>query len=225
LRKGACMTTVHLDLADEHLRAAQEGGYHHPPGFAGFSATVAIQAGGETATGTVTIGPDAEPQLDLAGSEDARAWAGRELASMAAHRRHRTYEEGDGRHGKRLGPADEHPLGRRVELDDPLSSSFRVRDGQLTEITRSHGNRRFTIVIQDRVAAPDGRSVSTSFTVSYWDTDTGRLTRADTYADGYVERDGLLLPAFRQVATSDDDGLTVRRLELSDHRLLAESGS
>ena len=106
-----------------------------------------------------------------------------------------------------------------------MDSSFRVRGGQIEQISRSHGGSRFTIVMQERAAGPDGRSVSSAFTVFFFDESSGRLTRSHAYADTHVVVDGVLLPAARQVATADDDGLDVRRFELSGHALLPGAGS
>jgi Protein of unknown function (DUF3386) len=210
--------------ADRLLRDAHTAAYRHPADFGGFSAALVVRSEQAAAEGEVTLRPGEPPRLTLEEGE-LQTWAMRELASMAAHRWHREYDDGDGRHDKQLGPDDGHPLGRRVALEDDMRSSFRVLEGALAEITRTHDESRFTIVIQDRMKAPDGRTVSSSFTVFYWAEDDGRLTRTDCYRDGYVARDRLLLPTFRQVASAGDSGLTVRRLELSQHELLEEVSS
>jgi hypothetical protein len=171
----------------------------------------------------VRAGGRPEPEIDLP-EEDAR-WLAHELSSMAGHRFHRAYEDADGRNGKVLHDDDGSPLGRLVAIEDAMDSSYRIRDGRIDAITRTHGGSRFTIVIQERAEAPDGRFVSTAFTVCHWDVESGRLLRADAYTDAYVERDGILLPARRRVATASDAGLTVRELELTDHEAFAEVGS
>jgi hypothetical protein len=220
------MATLDVALdADSLLRSAQERAYHHPPEFGGFRAALRVQDGGSVAEGTVTVGREGAPEIALDADAQTLAWARHELGSMAAHRRHRSYEDGDGRHPKRLAPDDGSPLGRLVVLEDELASTFRVRDGELSEISRSHGGARFTIVIQERVAAPDGRSVSSAFTVLFRDEASGALTSAHVYADGHEPVGGLLLPASRQVVTADGDGVRVRRLDLSEHELLAEDRS
>jgi hypothetical protein len=220
------MTALDLGLeADALLRAAQEHGYQHPPDFPGFRAAVRIHDGATVADGTVTVPREGAPELDVDADEATLAWARHELGSMAMHRRHRSYEDGDGRHEKRLAPDDGSPLGRLVVLDDAMASTFRIREGHIQEISRSHGGARFTIAIQERVTAPDGRSVSSAFTVLFQDEQTGRLTRAHVYADGHTAVGELLLPGSRQVVTGDEDGLRVRRLELSGHELLDGSRS
>ena len=207
--------------ADRLLRDAHGAAYRHPAGFGGFSAAVVVRSEHAAVEGDVTLRPGEKPRLELEEGE-LQAWAKRELTSMANHRWHREYDEGDGRHEKQLGPDDGHPLGRHVALEDSMHSSFRVVDGAISEITRTHEDSRFTIVIQERMKAPDGSNVSSSFTVFYWDEKSGRLTRTDAYRDGYAAQGELLLPTFRQVASADDSGLIVRRLELSQHELLEE---
>lgn len=220
------MTALDLGLeADALLRAAQERGYHHPPGFAGFRAALRIHDGDTVVDGTVVVPGDGAPEFDLDAEESTIAWARHELGSMAMHRRQRSYEDGDGRHAKRLGPDDGSPLGRLIVLDDPMASTFRVRDGMIEEISRSHGGARFTIQIQERVVAPDGRVVSSAFTVLFQDETTGKLRSAHVYADGHASVGGVLLPSSRQVVTADDEGKRVRRLELTGHELLDEVSS
>lgn len=215
------MATLDLGLeADELLRAAQDGAYRLPPGFPGFTAALRLHDGRAVSDGTVTVPGDSAPELAIDAGDDDVAWVRHELGSMAMHRRHRTYDEGDGRHEKRVAPDDGHALGRLVELEDAMRSTFRVRDRRLEQISRSHGGSRFTIVIQERASGPDGRSVSSAFSVFYWDEASGRLTRTDAYTDSHVVVDGVLLPAARQVATADDEGLHARRFELSGHALL-----
>ena len=113
------MATLDLGLeADALLRAAQDGSYRLPPGFAGFTAELRLHDGRSVSDGTVTVPADAPPELAIDADDDAVSWVRHELGSMAMHRRHRTYDEGDGRHEKRVAEDDGHALGRLVELED-----------------------------------------------------------------------------------------------------------
>jgi hypothetical protein len=216
------MAATQVDVrsdADALLRAAHETAHRWPPGFRGFRAGLRYTTAELAASGSVAVrrGPDIQLEIDLPEAE--RRSLSHELSSLAGHRWGREYAEGDGRLEKRVGPDDGHPLGRLVELEDKLDSAYRVGAGQLTTITRTHGGTRFTIVIQARTTAPDGGVISTAFTVAHWS--DGRLVRSDAYTDEFVAVGGLLLPRVRQVVTAGDDGLSVRRLELDGHELLA----
>lgn len=220
----ATATPVHVD-PDELVRLAHEATYRFPEGFPGFRARLRFTSDRDAGEGMVVLRPGSPPELSIALSdEEERRWLERELASLASHRFHRPCAAGDGRLEKRLPPEDGHPLGRLVALEDELDSSYRIGGGLVNEITRTHGSSRFTIVIQGRAKAPGGRVVSTAFTVSFWDTASGRLVRSDAYTDEHVELDELLLPRLRRVATATDEGLVVRDIELAEHELLPAGG-
>jgi Protein of unknown function (DUF3386) len=211
--------------ADQLVRAAHEASYRFPPGFPGFRSAIRFRAAGVEASGRLDLRAGERPELEIELPEDEERWLAHELGSLAGHRFHRAYEDADGRSTKRLDDEDGHPLGRLVAIEDTMDSTYRIAGGRINEIARTHGGSRFTIVIQERAEAPDGRVASSAFTVCHWDSDSGRLLRADVYDDGYVELDGILLPARRRVATASDGGLTVRELELTDHQLLTDEAS
>ena len=138
---------------------------------------------------------------------------------MVAHRSPRPYEEGDGAIAKRVTD-DAHTLGSKIELDDEMSSSYLVGNGQIAAVTRTAHGSRFTIVVQGRTPAGDGTSVPTTFCVAFWAAD-GTLSASEAYTDTYTEFDGVLVPASRTVVRADGDGLSVRRLILSEHAPVA----
>lgn len=207
---------------DELLGKAHAAAYRYPAGFGGFAATVAMAEAGWRAAGSLTARGPSQVEVALDADEHQRAWAAKELTSLVAHRWHQPYDAGDGRRPKAADAEGDHPLGRLVRLvGDPCSSSYRVLDGQVSQVDRQMGPMRFSIVIHERAPAPDRRAVPTTFTVSYWNTASGSLTCTDAYLDAYVEVDGVLLPRRRRVVTAADGGLVTRELRLSDQRLLA----
>lgn len=86
------------------------------------------------------------------------------------------------------------------------------------------GDVRFTIVLGSRIHTGDGRQLPAAFSVYYWELDEDaeprRLTKVESYRDGYVDVDGIYLPASRRITTGDDTGSTTALLRLSGHRLL-----
>lgn len=172
-------------------------------------------------SGAVTARPGPELDLETEAPEDDRGWLERELRSIVGHRQASTYETGDGRHAKRIGEAAGHPLGTLVELDDEYTSSYRVSGEELSTVTRTMGSRRFTIVVHERMEAPGGTALPTSFSVFYWDAASGALETAEAYRDQAVEVDGILLPQARTIVRGNADGLSVRSLHLAGHELLA----
>jgi hypothetical protein len=207
---------VNEPAAHALLRSAYAAAYRYPSDFGGFQAHVEVVEDTTRSAGRVDVRGPRAIQLDLTDDAPGRDWLLQELASMVGHRWAMEYEQADGRFSLSLGPEEAHPLGRLVRvLDDPYHSTYRVLDGQIVQIDRQMGGMRFSICVQARTFAPDGRALPGQFSVAYWDTTASRLTRADTYMDEYASVDGVYLPVRRCVVTADDTGLTTRELRLS----------
>jgi hypothetical protein len=203
------------------LRAGHDTGYRFPIGFAGFAATVYFRDGAASATGRVEVRSPRDLALTIDADEAGQTWLKQEIASIAGHRWPTPYEAADGRWTLTLGDDADHPLGRTVLVHgDPFGSSYRVRDGRISQVHRRMGPTRFTITILAHATTPDGRTLPSAFTVAYWEVAAEHLTRADAYNDRYLEIDGIMLPAGRRVVSFADGGQTVRELVLSDHALL-----
>ncbi len=161
--------------AHEVLRRAHEMGYRYPQGFAGFRASLDSWPAGVRACDTVEVRFPKEIRLDVNGSEAGIAWLRQELGSIAGHLWHVPYEEAAGRYSLTL-ENDDHPLGQLIRVhDDPFDSSYRVLDGQITQINRQMGMLRFSILIQESVTVETGRTFPTHFTV----VSTGTRSRTD----------------------------------------------
>lgn len=197
--------------ADAALEQAHDATYRFPSGFAGFEAAVRTGTG---ARGTVRVAGRRSVELVVDGGEGADvAWVRDEIASIVSHRWPSSYADGDGRYAKKID-GDVVSL-----LDDPFASAYRVGGSGVTEVHRSIGETRFTIVIAERHPLPDGRYLPAHFTVFSWNVESGRLVRADHFRDNYVAVDGVHLPARREVTSGTDEGLTTRWLELTDHTI------
>jgi Protein of unknown function (DUF3386) len=211
-------TTVEESRADALLRSAQESAYKFPEGFAGFTANLQVDTD-ESQFGVVVRGPrDVQPDpAEPAPDGEAVQWALGELGGIVAHRWPQDYAEGDGRWRKRVVPEAATAAGELVAFeDDPFTSSYRVLDGQLTEVHRAPGESRFTIVIGARQKIGE-KYVPSAFSVYHWSSEA--LTKVDMYVDEFVEVGGVWLPSLRRVTTGDANGLATRQLRLSDHTL------
>jgi len=201
--------------ADALLREAHDRGYRFPATFDGFTARIGWETPDGSGEGTVQVQLGTETPVETSELDD---WANGQLRSLVAHRSPRPYDEGDGAVAKRVTD-DTHALGSRIELDDEMESSYLVGNGQIAAVTRNAHGSRFTIIVQGRTPAGDGTSVPTTFCVAFWD-GNGVLTASEAYTDAYTELDGVLVPASRTVVRADADGLSVRRLTLSEHAAL-----
>lgn len=208
------------------MREAHDAAYRLPEGFGGFTARVTYIEDARRVEGTLRVSGPRAIELDLPVDEAARGWLTREIGSIAGHRWHLPYDEADGGHTLALSAADDSPLGQFVRVaNDRLDSSYRVADGGISQVNRTMGTLRFSIQIQARIMTADGRALPAHFTVFYWNTEDGRLTRSDVYHDEYVAIADVYLPAARRIITADDNGISVREVRFDGHEVLAGSGA
>lgn len=201
------------------LQGASTQSYKLPRGFTGFTARVVAQLDDQQSQGDTIIYTPRHVQVRLLDST-ARLWVERELQSMIGHRWPTPFEERDGRYVLTMDTTP-HPLGTRIDLHgDPLQSSYRVRDGHITQVYRVMGEQCFIIQIIATHSLPDGRYVPTHFTVVFRDYTTQRIVSSSTYSDQYIAVGNCWLPRWRRVLSNDSDGNHVYELHLSDHRLL-----
>lgn len=206
--------------ARELMREVYEKRYAWDDSFPGFEATARVLFKGREYLGTARVGPDYRVAVALQ-NEAAQKWAAEQLASMASHRRGLPFEKADGRHPLTLGTEDGHPAGRLVRLNDGMNSTYRVRDGQITQVNRQAGPRtRFTIDIIESLPVDGGKFLPRVFTVAYFEAGGGDLERTDTFHDEYRKVGGYLLPESRRHLLAEDGSTEWRVLRLEDVRLL-----
>lgn len=208
--------------ADEQLRRAHLARATWGPKFPGFTADVAVKGDGEAVRGTVDVSADGTVELDLP-SGPAKDWARTQLRSIVMHR---------GLEGPTelepgatfLEPEGGHPLGRLIKLaDGRMGSAYRVKGEEILEVNRTMKDKRFSNRILANRRNAEGKLLPLAYTVSHWDDASGKLERAEVFHATWTRVGHLDLPrTHTQIATSDGKS-TVRRLELSDHRLKGSS--
>lgn len=247
LGRQALTESLGASVAHRLLRRAYEAIYRFPEGFGGFTATLYYAWDTECRAGTVTVRSSSDIRISGSIRDDATdAQLKRELSSIVSHRWPLSYEDADGRHRLSLEP-EEHPLGNLIRVeDDGMDSTYRIQSGQIQQIERSVGERRFSVNIQERKHIPDGRVLPAHFCAVHWECDgspdstdsiesntvvstedAGKVNkgvvRTDIYRDGYMPVEGVYLPLSRRVITADETGTSIWQIMLRDHRLLGRS--
>ncbi|MBI2824342.1 MAG: DUF3386 family protein [Planctomycetia bacterium] len=186
--------------------------------FPGFTATVELHQGRDHARGRVTVTADGEVQLAGFDGLDLKR-VQQILDSLVQHR-----AAGGGPVGgvSFVEEAGEHALGRMIRFDEDkeLHSAYRVKDDVVTEVNRQMGPMRFTISVLDVQRNPEGKYLPTSYNVSFWDKDSGKLKASETHLNDWLRVGSFDLPRRVVVLRAEDDKRNVVSLVLSDHRLL-----
>lgn len=200
----------------ERAIAARAGWQNFP----GFTANITGNVDGRDFEGTVKANADGTVAIKL-DEESANEWVQDQLDSIVLHRNAR---EG----GRRSKPVlrfaeedDTHPLGRLLTFEGGhFASSYRVRDNQLTMVNRNFGTQNMTITIIENDKTAEGKFLPRSYVVRYWDAKDGQLLKTQSFRNRWKRVGNFDLPSALTVTTASGSGLTVRHMELSQHKLL-----
>jgi hypothetical protein len=186
--------------------------------FPGFRADVEINYGGKLLQAKVRV--DGEGKVILEGVEDkeAASWARRVLSSIVGHR---LVGVASGKPSPCAFGDDDvhHDLGRHVRvLNDELHSSYRIRDNQIVVVNRTTGPARFSIIVLDSTKSAEGKFLTTSYVVHYWDAKSGELQRSEGHEQSWTRVGGFDLPKHTRVVTTSKD-VQSNSLRLKNHQL------
>lgn len=206
--------------ARDLLRRAFESTYRWKPEFKGFRARLAVREAGKQVEGEVLVELPETVKVSLSDG-DAQKWAEGQIGMMAVHRGHRTFEQSDGRHTLAVGEDDGHPLGRLLLIQgDGMNSRYRILGKHIRQINRSMGPMRFTINVEDALSTPDGRHLTTRYTVYYFQPKDGSIKQVDSISDFHAIVDDVYLPGTRRIISAEDGEVRVRLMEFADHELV-----
>ncbi len=193
--------------------------------FHGFTAALTLDDDAHTYSGYLTLKNIRQMQIELPGvSDETLQWLQGVLAMNIAHRLERT----GGMpvptdHPVRIATGEENALGVKLVFDgDPLESSYRIRDGVITEVCRRMHGARFTITTLEVVTTDDGRNLPKHYVVIYFDPETERLASVAQYTEIYERVGEMYLPSYIRVIETNHAKTTVRALTLRDLTLLSD---
>ncbi|WZO99954.1 DUF3386 family protein [Isosphaeraceae bacterium EP7] len=186
--------------------------------FPGFSADVSGTIEGRPFDGKLTVSP--EGKVEMTSDEAvAKAWVEDQLGSLAMHRRVEAASTPPP--VLRFADSDDlHPLGRLLLFQGGrFASSYRVKDGRITEVNRHVGKMDMTILALDDSKNAEGRDLPRGYVVQYWDAGTGNLDRVETVRDTWARVGAYDLPVEHSVTNATSQGLAVRGFTLAGHKL------
>jgi hypothetical protein len=189
--------------------------------FPGFRAKIRADVDGQTLEGNLTVDRDGEIRLEAA-ERAAAGWVKEQLESIVMHRG--AGSAGGSSNAKpmfRFAEADEgNPFGRLLVSEGGRSvSSYRVKDRQILVVNR-YGKQNFTITVLDNERNADGKYLPRSFTVQYWDGQTGALRRVEAVQERWQRIGSWDLPSQHTTTTSADGGLTISSFTITEHQLM-----
>lgn len=206
--------------AREALREVFGNTARWPGDFKGFTADILVNVNGKEEKGSVSVKNAKEIEVSIQ-DEKLKEFAAENLASIAMHRGPRSFEDSDGKYKLVFGNEPDHPLGQSVLMGgDGMKSFYRIKDGRIQQINRKTPRVAFTINIEDSVKTPDGKYLTSRFTVYYFNPENGALKDVESYSDSYIRVGQLDLPERRRIINCDNGTVSVSAMCLSNHKAL-----
>jgi hypothetical protein len=186
--------------------------------FPGFSADVSGSVDGRTFSGKATVAATGDVSLVLDESV-VKSWVEEQLHSIVSHRLPLPKEEGPPI--LRFADSDaSHPLGRLLVFDGgQFASSYRVLNDRIMVVNRNFGGRNMTITVLDDLRNAEGKQLPQSYTVQYWKAEDGGLDCTESISNHWIRVGPYDLPASVRVTTASTAELTVRTIQLANHKL------
>lgn len=184
--------------------------------FPGFTAAVTLNADGATGNAKLAVAADGTVAWE---DLDAKKfpWAKPLVKVNVEHRMPSIPSKAT---PCRFGPdSSPHPLGREIVLiGDGMGSRYRIRDGQITVVNRDGPGPKFSTTVLSTEKTPEGTYLPTSFVITFWGKD-GSIAHSDHHAESFVRLAGYDLPSELRLVSATKDGVSVRTVKLTDHKL------
>jgi hypothetical protein len=104
-----------------------------------------------------------------------------------------------------------------MTVGDAMQSTQRIKDGKLVQVNRRMGGKRFTIDVTEFENVPDGRVYPKTFTVTWWDADTGKRSERQSYTtEGLDVIDGQMFPKAEKVVAEKDGQTSTMEISYSN---------
>lgn len=193
--------------AQDLFRAAYENRYTWDKSFPGYTADVTYTHGDKVFTGTVSVGSDLKPKVEV-DSEDAQKAIHGQLFEVAIHRIRRTFEETHSKNTFTYGEANESdPAGTQKILIGGKASGdyYKVRDNEVCLVHRHiHG---VVVTINTFSSHDTGEGyLSHTYDSVYHDPQTGEQKGGkSTFEDNYTKVGSYSLLSKRVIKTDGND--------------------
>jgi hypothetical protein len=204
------------------LQRAQGAIQKWPEGFRGFRARIRLRGPGRESVGVVALRPAGQVEVALGdmGLEPVVAGALGYLSELLTPC---FFKDGDGRYPIGLGPEDDHPLGRLVQVRRRADEivHYRVDGKGRVRVTECQTpDRRVVTTVTEYQRATPGRVLPARVETAAWDMGTQAALGREEVVTTFARLDHVWLPASRMVTGESGPVRHALRLELSRHQLL-----
>jgi len=190
--------------ARDLFQAAYENRYTWDAGFPGYAADVELKQGEAVYTGKTRISGDFSVEVKDIGDEEVKESLYTQLRDVVTHRKRNTFEKAHGANTFSLGEQDETGAVEILVQGDAMGSNYKVRNNQISLVSRVMGRMAFVIHHKASLDTGDGY-ISSNYTAVFRNPQTNQVIRQMEFEDTY-EKVGDYYVMTRQVVHTNEQG-------------------
>ncbi len=190
--------------ARDLFQAAYENRYTWDANFPGFTADVALKQGDEVYTAKICVNQDLSVEVTDIDNEEVKESLYTQMRDVITHRKRNAFEAAHGKNTFSLGETDQTGAVEILVQGDAMGSNYRVRNNQISLVSRVMG--RMAFVIHHKASLETGQGyISSNYTAVFRNPQTNEVLRQMEFEDTY-EQVGDYYIMTRQVVHSREQG-------------------
>lgn len=170
--------------ARDLFQAAYENRYTWDEAFPGYTADVELKQGEEVYTGKIRINPDLSVEVSEIDDPEVQESLYTQLRDVVTHRKRTPFDKAHGANRFSLGETDKSGAVEILVEGDAMGSNYRVRDNQISLVSRVMGRMAFTIHHKASLDTGSGY-VSSNYTAVFRNPQTQEVLRQMEFEDTY----------------------------------------
>lgn len=205
--------------ARDLFQSAYQNRYTWDENFPGYRADVELKQDEEVYTGQIRINPDLSVEISNVEDPEVQESLYTQLRDVVTHRKRTPFDKAHGANRFSLGATDQSGAVEILVEGDAMGSNYRVRDNQISLVSRVMGRMAFTINHRASIDTGEGY-ISADYTAVFRNPQTDQVTRQMEFKDTY-EKVGNYYLMTRQVVHSHAEGqTTTTEINFSNIKLL-----
>lgn len=205
--------------ARDLFQSAYQNRYTWDENFPGYRADVELKQDEEVYTGQIRINPDLSVEISNVEDPEVQESLYTQLRDVVTHRKRTPFDKAHGANRFSLGATDQSGAVEILVEGDAMGSNYRVRDNQISLVSRVMGRMAFTINHRASIDTGEGY-ISADYTAVFRNPQTDQVTRQMEFKDTY-EKVGNYYLMTRQVVHSQAEGqTTTTEINFSNIKLL-----
>jgi len=189
--------------ARELFQAAYENRYTWDPNFPGLTADVSVAVDGNLRSGKATIGKDLAVEVIMDDQklvnrtsrtpngeektisvDEEQEWLTNQLKDVVTHRKRKSFEDAHGKSSFTMGEQDASGAIEILVSGDSMGSNYKVKDNQISLVSRVMGRIGFVINHQAHLDTGEGY-ISSAYSAIFRNPQTDEVTRQAKFEDNY----------------------------------------